>query len=124
MHFNFRSVVASTHFGCTFPLKKMAPKMLNISYNSTDPRTMKLRIRTPVYATAMAFSSGWLVISGVDSVNGCLTAAKIFGGMIEDAGVKLGLAVLRIKNVMAVSSVGFRVRVNELRNYEKLKELM
>ena len=82
-----QNIASTANLGIRLDLKKIALKCRNTEFNPRRFGAVIMRLREP-RATALIFSSGKMVVTGVKSTHNATLAAKKFAYIVERVGFK------------------------------------
>jgi transcription initiation factor TFIID TATA-box-binding protein len=82
-----QNIASTANLGTRLDLKKIALKCRNTEFNPRRFGAVIMRLREP-RATALIFSSGKMVVTGVKSTHNATLAAKKFAYIVEKVGFK------------------------------------
>jgi len=108
-----QNMVATVNLQTRLDLRKIAMTARNAEYNPKRFAAAILRIRDPK-TTALAFSSGKMVVTGAKSEQECKHAAHRYTRMLKAIGFNAVQKDFKIQNIVASVSLGFNVSLQGL----------
>eukprot|EP00523_Entomoneis_sp_CCMP467_P010561 CAMPEP_0168736946 /NCGR_PEP_ID=MMETSP0724-20121128/10126_1 /TAXON_ID=265536 /ORGANISM="Amphiprora sp., Strain CCMP467" /LENGTH=246 /DNA_ID=CAMNT_0008784167 /DNA_START=21 /DNA_END=761 /DNA_ORIENTATION=- len=109
-----QNISSTANLGIRLDLKKIALKCRNTEFNPRRFAAVIMRLREP-RATALIFSTGKMVVTGVKSSHNANLAAKKFACIIERVGFKPNEFVdFKVQNIVGTADLGFPIRLEGL----------
>jgi transcription initiation factor TFIID TATA-box-binding protein len=113
-----KNIVATLNLGVKIDLKVLAKKCKNTEYNPKRFTAAIIRLKEPK-TTALAFSTGKMVVTGAKSEDNCKSAARTFAKMVRRCGFEVAFKQFKIQNVVGVADVNFQIRLEALQMQHK-----
>lgn len=112
--YTIQNVVASASLFVDIPLEKVATKLANTEYNPEQFPGLVLRL-TSLKITALVFSSGKIVVTGVKSEEGVPSAVKSIQKELAKADIKCTKKPeMRVENMVASGDIGLKLNLTDL----------
>lgn len=108
-----RNVVATCSVGTELDLQTVHKKMRNAEYSPKRFPAAILRIRNP-RSTALAYSSGKMVVLGNTSEAMARTSARLFTAIIKKTGHAVRFRDFKVQNMVGTCDIGFPIRLEKL----------
>jgi len=109
-----QNIASTANLGVRLDLKKIALKCRNTEFNPRRFGAVIMRLREP-RATALIFSSGKMVVTGVKSTHNATLAAKTFSYIVERVGFKPSDIIdFKVQNIVGTADCGFPIRLEGL----------
>lgn len=114
INYTIQNVVVSAALFVDVPLEKLAIKLSNTEYNPEQFPGLVLRL-TSLKITALIFSSGKIVVTGVKSEAAVPDAVKAIQKELAKAGIKCTKPpVMKVENMVASGDIGLTLNLTEL----------
>lgn len=109
-----QNIASTANLGVRLDLKKIALKCRNTEFNPRRFGAVIMRLREP-RATALIFSSGKMVVTGVKSTHNATLAAKKFAYIVERVGFQPSDIIdFKVQNIVGTADCGFPIRLEGL----------
>ena len=114
INYTIQNVVASASLFVDVPLEKVATKLSNTEYNPEQFPGLVLRM-TSLKITALVFSSGKIVVTGVKSEGAVPDAVKAIQKELAKANIKCTKTpIMKVENMVASGDIGLKLNLTEL----------
>ena len=114
INYTIQNVVASASLFVDVPLEKLATRLSNTEYNPEQFPGLVLRM-TSLKITALVFSSGKIVVTGVKSEAAVPDAVKAIQKELGKANIKCTKkAEMKVENMVASGDIGLKLNLTEL----------
>lgn len=112
--YTIQNVVASASLFVDVPLEKLATRLSNTEYNPEQFPGLVLRM-TSLKITALVFSSGKIVVTGVKSEAAVPDAVKAIQKELGKANIKCTKKPeMKVENMVASGDIGLKLNLTEL----------
>lgn len=109
-----QNMSSTANLGVRLDLKKIALKCRNTEFNPRRFGAVIMRLREP-RATALIFSSGKMVVTGLKSSHNATLATKKFAYIVERVGFTPKETLdFKVQNIVGTTDVGFPIRLEGL----------
>ena len=109
-----QNIASTANLGVRLDLKIIALKCRNTEFNPRRFGAVIMRLREP-RATALIFSSGKMVVTGVKSTHNATLAAKKFAYIVERVGFQPSDIIdFKVQNIVGTADCGFPIRLEGL----------
>lgn len=112
--YKIQNVVASASLFVDVPLEKVATKLTNTEYNPEQFPGLVLRL-TGINVTALVFSSGKIVVTGVKSEDLVKEAVEAIQKDLKKAGINFTKKPeMKVENMVASGNIGLTLNLTKL----------
>ncbi|CAB0017030.1 unnamed protein product [Nesidiocoris tenuis] len=108
-----QNVVCAVNLGCTLDLQSINFRTRNSEYNPKRFCGVVMRLFNPK-ATALIFSSGKIVVTGVRHEQNAVLASRKYARIIQKLGFKVQFKDFKIHNMVATCDLRFPLRLDNL----------
>lgn len=108
-----QNVVCTVNLGCTLDLQKINFRTRNSEYNPKRFCGIVMRLLHP-RSTALIFSSGKIVVTGVRHENNSVLAARKYARILQKLGFPVKFTEFKIHNMVATCDLRFPLRLENL----------
>ncbi|XP_073988969.1 TATA-box binding protein-related factor [Rhodnius prolixus] len=108
-----QNVVCTVNLGCHLDLSRINTHTRNSEYNPRRFCGVVMRLLSP-RSTALVFSSGKIVVTGVKHEEHAVLASRKFARIIQKLGFPVKFEDFRIHNMVATCDLRFPIRIENL----------